>query len=343
MNRIKFYSPSDMSVGHNLERAFEIIKSFDFNRDDYGINEIIEFYNISCYIDNNLFLTSWSKSDLEEIKIVTKQYKILLSKIYNNISDDNLSNLFKNVERNYTDNFWELFNKYKVYKNITEKEFEIILNDLNPSLFELLQNKHLINYFEVSIRNYILSDSKNAEILLDKYEVKNMFGETKIYFPNKLTNKDKELVIHQYIDSENANLNYLRLIENIQSRKDLLEISDRTRLKAKKVIQIKNEEFFKINAGMKFGISVQFREDQEIELVEKKVGSILKYSYSSNKEIAKKEHYGRYTKKMHLYKLEKSNWDHDGIKSLYRLNDAPGWYAIVPGRKYWKNNCSKGY
>ena len=59
MDTIKFYSVNDLSIGYQLQNAEKIINDFDKNK-KYTMEEILELYNITKYVDNNLFLKKWN-------------------------------------------------------------------------------------------------------------------------------------------------------------------------------------------------------------------------------------------------------------------------------------------
>lgn len=89
----------------------------------------------------------------------------------------------------------------------------------------------------------------------------------KLFFPCELSNADKEKILNNYIDSDNPNLNYLRLISNIQSNKDALEISPKTLLQSKKKEQELGDKFFKDNPGMMIETRIGFSKSQQEEIV----------------------------------------------------------------------------
>lgn len=88
----------------------------------------------------------------------------------------------------------------------------------------------------------MLSYKKSAELLLSKYEIKEHDNYVELFLPKPLTNKDKEAIISDYIDSENCHINYLPLIQNSKKNTDFF-ISDKIRLKAKRKHQEKHEFF----------------------------------------------------------------------------------------------------
>ncbi|CAM4499741.1 hypothetical protein FHS16_005587 [Paenibacillus endophyticus] len=123
--------------------------------------------------------------------------------------------------------------------------------------------------------------SSSAKLLLDKYEIKQNREQDPIYIPKEISNSDKETIISEYIDSEEPNLNYLRLIANIQSRIDKLEISPKNLLRAKRKAEEQEKHFFKENSGIQYESSVTFSKNQNEEVNLIVEGQSVSASYST--------------------------------------------------------------
>lgn len=100
------------------------------------------------------------------------------------------------------------------------------------------------------------------------------------YFPSSLNENDKEIIISNYINSINANANYLKLIYESQNNSEL-KISDKTRLKARRKYDQKIEELFSNSAGFSYGSQVVFSEKQIEEKKVEFVNHEIHTSYSS--------------------------------------------------------------
>lgn len=249
MERVKFYSTSDWSCGYNLEKLYEVLNKYDDKKEDYDINEIIEFYNMAKFIENECFLVKWSEKEKKQIQDKLPQLKATIGKFCANINNTNFIDLFNNIDKEnfYQEDFFELIEKYNVFVRIEDEQIEELLEN-NFLLNIILKNKKIVNKYGETIKKKFLENPENATILLDKYEIDER--EREIYLPKELSKEDEEDLIVKYINSENANLNYLRVIENIQSSKDGLIISDKTRLLTKRTIKKQTDEFFKDNQGM---------------------------------------------------------------------------------------------
>lgn len=284
MERIKFYSVNDMVTGENLIRIKEIVDNFDENNKDYNINDIIELYNITKYVDTECYKNyklNWSEDDISNIKDVIKKYKGIIARYIKSISNENIIAKYMEIQDDYYDyreDFFELLERYKAYENISECIFSELLHTPKVFLEYILKNKNMTYYHGKTIRQRFYEENEYAEIILDYYEAKHKGDIKTLYFPKELTTDDKEKIIKNYIDSENPNLNYLRLINNIQNR-DELSIADKTRLASIKRTKIENDKLFSNGAGIEYGAEVRFSKSQQDVVEFTKEKHIFKYSY----------------------------------------------------------------
>ena len=94
MERIKFYSKSDLGCSYNLEKLYEIVNNYDKKKKNYNINNIIEFYNISLYNDNECYLKKWTDIEIEKIKNVCKKMNKSIGVYLSNIDNSNIEKIF---------------------------------------------------------------------------------------------------------------------------------------------------------------------------------------------------------------------------------------------------------
>lgn len=280
MEKVKFYSINDMTCGSNLRKSEKLIKEYVAGKEARDINDIIELYNVKKFFDNKIYLSEWTSEDIKRYESLIKLYFGVVAKYTKAISKDNFTEIYNAVDINYKDDYWALVEKFKVYKKIEEEYFKEFINTSEVWLYELLKHQNIIENFGGIIREYMLDDYSSAELLLDKFEMKHIIDKDPLYFPKELSNTDKETIINNYIDSKDPNLNYLRLIANIQSNKDKLELSPKTLLKAKRKAEEQEKQFFHENPGTLMETTVAFSQSQDEEVNIKLDGQALTASYS---------------------------------------------------------------
>jgi hypothetical protein len=241
-DRVVFYSKQDMSSGHFLSKAESILRQ-DFKGNPSDINDVLELYNIKLYIDNELYLNSWSQSDIEIFKESVKEYGQLIGELISKINDGNVLIHHEGLMFEYEESFWLLIDNYSVFKNISAFMIGEILTKKPRQIKIILKHKGVVNRYSDVLRAFLISYHRSAEILLSVFEVEKGFGEVKLFIPKCLTAKEKEKIVSGYIDSEICNINYLPIIQNSQKTNNFL-ITDKTRLKAKKKYQEEVNKFF---------------------------------------------------------------------------------------------------
>lgn len=287
MDRVKFYSIEDMSSGYNFNKAIEVIKTL--YPKDYDINDIIEFYNI-IKIFNKSIINSLEK-EIKEL-CINSQSKLnsIIGKFCKCINNSNIINYLFDVDFNYIEDFFEILDKYKVYKNINDKTFKDILEKNDNYLHIVLYNKELVFYFEKILKESLLNDIKSAETLLDEYEIEHLGNHKQRYFPRCLTKNDKEKVLINYINSDMANLNYLRIIVNLQSTSELI-VSDKTRLLAKRKVEEQEKKLFDKSSGVEMSTMIKFQKDVKDAIQFDINGQNWDFTYSADWIEQNKEDY----------------------------------------------------
>lgn len=258
LNRVVFYSIQDLSKDRNLQNAEPLIEKFD-SKNLYDINDILELYQIKLYFDNELYRSVWNEETKENyLKKVNLFWEVIIS-FFIKINSDNISDYFKSTDYQYYDSFWTLINQLNIYKNVSSESLKTIFNNSRFHIRQLLKQKNIINKFSVIIKEYLLDSTESAELLLSQFEEDHILSEKpKLFFPASLGDSDKEDMILKYLDLPNANLNYIKLIINSRT----LKLSDKTKLKAKRLEKKQTDEFFKKEAGTSHRVQALLSKDQ---------------------------------------------------------------------------------
>lgn len=258
LNRVVFYSIQDLSKDRNLQNAETLIENFDSNN-SYDINDILELYQIKLYFDNKLYRSVWSEETKGLYLKTVNSFWEVISSFFININSDNISTYFQSTDYQYYDSFWTLISQLSIYKNISSESLKEIFNNSRFHIRQLLKQKNIINKFSVIVKEFLLNSTESAELLLSQFEEDHLLSEKpKLFFPASLIDSDKEAMILKYLDSPNANLNYVKLIINSRS----LKLSDKTKLKAKRLEKKQNDEFFKKEAGTSHRVQASLSKDQ---------------------------------------------------------------------------------
>src|SRR5690606_17287537 len=171
IDRVVFFSKEDLSWANMLNKAEKILNNLQ-NLSNSGINDLLEFYQIKLYFDNNIFLTKWTADE-------RATYTAIITRVFDEIRDafvnldvKTLNELIQSIEFSYRRSFWYLISLFETYKRIDRDSLLVLLNNSPNHIRNVLTNKQLVLYFNNEIRTFLLGHSESAEILLSHFEEK---------------------------------------------------------------------------------------------------------------------------------------------------------------------------
>ncbi len=281
LSKVVFYSREDMAWGHSLQKGEHILRA-DLKAEYLDVNEVLEIYNLKKFLDNEMYLQSWTQDDIVTFKNKIILFSKVIGRFMATINDKNVLAVHGIVLQNYINSFWELLSNQKVFKRISKNIFSSILEGEPFLINEILTHKPLVQFYSDEIKSFLLTYSQSAELILSVYEVKDDFRKKEKFLPHCLNISDKETILSDYLDSNSVNYNYIKLIQNAKNRKGF-KISDKLRLKAKRLHKSETEKIFAKNQGMGYGVSVSFPK----KLTKIKDGYVddeqtIHYSYSAD-------------------------------------------------------------
>jgi hypothetical protein len=259
----------------NLERAEIAINEFNSDQ-DFSINDIIELYNIKLFFENDLYLVIWTTEHRANLLKTVNKFENIVVKYVLTIDDTNVVSKFEDLEFYYTVSFWKLIEKFNIYENLSEKTFQNLSRCKRFFLREVLQHKKLANHFSNELLEYIIGKKNSAEIIISYFEEDNSRNQTQLYFPFKIGDKTVETIVENYLDLDDVNLNYARLV--VKSR--TLKLSDKIKLKAKKLSKELEQKIFDKGNAIKQAMTLVVSESQEEPLKITKENESTTYTYS---------------------------------------------------------------
>lgn len=241
LRQIKFYSENDLAVVWHLN---EIRKRYlEFKEPtEYSLEQMMELYNCTLYIDKKLFLNNWDDGLKNHLQTINKSVKGKIAKYFQLADAENLSRELIDLSYIYKEDFLELFFRYKLNEKVT---LDFVENWLEDKVFQthiICRNENFVKTYEDLVLQLFLKDPSNIKIFIQKYLKKTDHNEKKLYVP-KIESKVLNEILEAYIESPKANLNYLKLLVNAKSSSEFV-ISPELKLKAQRRSEALTEEYF---------------------------------------------------------------------------------------------------
>ena len=264
-HRVHWFSRNDMSIGYHMPRIERILQEFNPNNDIEDVNDIIEFFEITKFVDNGAYPKSWGQEKLS----VVNRFKAVVAKYFKGITKLDFPKIYHLVECGYRDSLWEIIDVFDVRDLIDENSLQESFNEA-WELRELMYREKLVKRHGRLLRKFLIPNSHAAEWLLNEYVADhNMGGHKSMYFPKELTGEDVSQILERYIDSDDPNINYVRLLEHTKMI-HTFKVSPSIRLKAKRKAKIMNDKIFSSDSTtrMHYAYSVLIRPNAASKSVE---------------------------------------------------------------------------
>lgn len=283
-NHVHFFSKNDLSVGYNLSMAENRIKEISEGNIPTEIDRVVELWHIRRLFKENCRLQQWTDEEFNQLKTKVDGFDNIIAQFFNQIKPDDIRKEYESLQWGYKKAFWEIIDSFKLYNIIGKDILKEIVADNPNSLHDVLSCKGLVEKFKVTIREVLLNDNKSAELLLDEYTKRKDRLESQLFFPSNLTITDKEQIINNYLDCNEPNINYVKLIPQVKNSNDGIKLSPQTRLKAEKLASKINDDFWKNNPGAAshWSTDIYFTDEAEqaLEVSFDDSCNNIKYTYS---------------------------------------------------------------
>lgn len=260
LDRVKFYSETDMTCVWSIDRIIELVGNLEADITDDFI-DILEYYNTIKFCEVRRLMDHIEKETGIKTSVIKRKLNGRIGKFIGQ-NKMNFINLYGDVDIMYKDDYFEIFNKYKVFENIAEEVFEQVILENDIPLSYVLHNKKITVHYDLLLRKLLKADSINVEIILSKY-----LKENELFLPTSLSLEDIHQLLNNYVQSDLMNINFLKKIIHYPSNNELI-ICDRIKLKAQQRYDKEVEKIFNgANNVICSGISVRYPIDQEDDVL----------------------------------------------------------------------------
>lgn len=260
LRRVKFYGTHDLSTGWQLPRVIEIIEEFDGNQPPTETQDLLELFNVEQYLAKGILPQAYSERERAAAIAEIPQIRSAIARHFSGINESNFAAKVKNVDWQFLDDLLELLGRYKAFDRCSSKTALEALASVDVYIGEMLSHKRLVHAYDNELRDLLISTPSNAEIVIRKH-LEGDSGDTTFIPPSLSADQSRDL-IESYIDSVDANPNFVELVANAKQNSQI-GMDAKLKLRAKRRHKELLEEVFKNNAGTKMGYSVGFSDSQD--------------------------------------------------------------------------------
>ena len=277
-NRVKFHGSGDMSIGFYAGLVTDTLDNFDETKTDFSAEEVLELYNILQFLQKGILPSSLSIKKQDSYKALIPKLNTAIKSFFDALDEKNMGVNLSGVSNVYTGDLVSLLSKHKVHERVDASKLLNILKEAGVSIETILENKDIVSAYDQELRRQLISKANNATLIISKYFQKDT--RRNIILPKSFTTDDAKRLINDYIESDNVNTNYLKLIVN--SKVDESKgVDAKTKLKAKQKYQAWSDAFFKGSpGGVSFGVGVKISDTQTEPVTISEEDNVTIFTYS---------------------------------------------------------------
>lgn len=254
MERFKYFDNYEFNMPVSLaDRFYEIIKEIT-GKQNYNLLDILEYYNVLKLLNILLKNTyteihrGFSREYLIHVKtLLHKTISVYFSQKTKNELLMSICYVFSTKQKEdidnkdsvnfdheeswiYREDFLECYEKYHFDKKIEESELKKVIEKENIPLSLFLKKKYFCETYPNLMKKLFLCNPHNFELFLDNYsENKRVF-----FVPDNITKNELYNLCENYILSRDAELTYIKLIEQGLRSNEKFDVDAKLKLHAKK-------------------------------------------------------------------------------------------------------------
>ena len=263
MEKAKYFSDDDWSIGRALERAEKVLEEYERGAQCSDINSALELYNIQKLFQIGAKLPDWSEEHFCQLTQKAAGHSSTIGAFWKTVEDKNFIETYKNTEKLYRDNFWEEFERHKTYRRVSKETFRFFLKTQKPLITYILRQKEVVREYGQELAEHMLDDPQSAELLLDYFLG---LDKAPCFLPNELSAEQKMQILEKYISSDDCNMNYLQSLLNgrITNNKEF-PVTPRLKQRAQKRLDAFWKNHFETHQGVETSVGVEFTPDCPVE------------------------------------------------------------------------------
>lgn len=278
---MRFFSVNDLSIGWYIPRVAALAERFDPDDPPADTTDVLELHNVEQYLEHGFLPASYSDGQVASAKTRIPAIHSMVARHFSKITEANFADAVADVGDVYHGDLLDLLGRYGAYERCESSIVLPALSAVGVHLGQMLTSKKLVEAYGAEINKLLLAAPSNAEYLIRKHLQAR--GREDLHLPRSLTADDARALIERYIDSADANPNYVGLVA---TAKDLQEIGldPKLRLRAKRRSEEITAAFFAENTGLRAGCEVFLSDDQdkpEVFELDTTEGWTARYTYST--------------------------------------------------------------
>lgn len=217
----KDYFDSRFCFHGDENKVVAILDFYTQNHVDLSdINRVFELYHTKLFFEKVSTIPEWTEEKYKQYKEKTSKLKEVVNKFFNQITEDNIIDIYENCYYGFKGDFRNFFFMFKTYTCISKDRICEILKGLAWNPFHILEDKAFVEYFDEEITRLLEEPYMGVRFVVSHY-LEEHDNHQKVYVPKSFTVEKRVKLIENYLREDNVNSNMLQLIIYARNNKEL--------------------------------------------------------------------------------------------------------------------------
>lgn len=209
-SRVRFYGEQDLATGWHVARVAEIAEGFDPGNPPTTITEVLELHNVQQYLERGLLPNAYTDEQRDRAKAQVPLIHSTVARFFTEIKNADFAVKVAGVEPDYRKDLLNLLGRNKAFERCDAGTALPALKAAGLRLSDLLGSAELVRAYDPEMRDELLAAPRAGEHLVRKY-LQDEAG-ADVHLPRSLAPADARGLLEDYVDSADANPNYVGLV-----------------------------------------------------------------------------------------------------------------------------------
>lgn len=211
IQRVVYLPSPEMQYSFYRERICSLLSYYNPATTPTSVLDLLELYEVSKYLHCES-AKPWIEENHFDVKAYTDVIKVRLITAINACSEDEIADIYNQLDYRFHSALLGCISDFSLYSSFTRSVLEKILNRSKHSLRTILKHNGIVSKYNSTIADYMRTSDDSAEILLDRYVNKRYQEDVTLTIPSALSSNDINDILSRYLDSADANWNYVNMI-----------------------------------------------------------------------------------------------------------------------------------
>lgn len=277
LHRLRFYG--GYATHSQVQQAVDLLAAYDDAAPPDDVNDVLELHNAVLFIDGGFYPEDLADTERAEVLAKVPSAKKTVSLWFAGLTDADVAARIGGIGWDYYEHLLDLLAGRGAFGRCSPDVMLPALDAAGVHPRDMLTSQRLVTAYDTHMRDRLLADTTNAETVIRHHLQAD--ATTPIHLPASFTPDDSRALMESYLDSDDPNPNYVKLVANA-ALNTTTGVDAKLIVKAQRRYDEQVKELFAQQRGVKTGALVSVSATQTEPVVAVLNGLDMEFTYSED-------------------------------------------------------------